>query len=430
MKVTEHQDEGKGYLKKIISVIGMILFVLQTALYPVYGETKEEENQNSQKAKLKLYSQSAALIDGDSGRVLYGKEELIRRPMASTTKIMTCIIALEYGNLDDIVTASSYAASQPKVHLGVREGEQYYLRDLLYALMLESYNDAAVIIAEHVGGSTEGFAELMNQKARDLGCYDTYFITPNGLDAVKDLPDKTQAIHSTTAVDLSRIMKYCVTESEKKEEFMEITRTQNYSFSEVNGKRSYSCNNHNSFLTMMPGVLSGKTGFTGGAGYSYVAALEDDGRTFVIALLGCGWPPHKTYKWSDARLLMNYGKENYHYRQVFQPKNLDSVPVYGGIAASNDLSEDSYTELTMNLEPKEQELNLLMRDDEKVSVRYEMPKALDAPVKAGTVVGTVSYSLNGQLVKQYPVYTCTDVEKLDLKWCIKKVMETYLCIQP
>ena len=101
---------------------------------------------------LKLYAQSAVLMDGSSGRILYGKGQDIIRPMASTTKIMTCILALELGNLDDKVTASSYAASQPKVHLGVRSGEEYRLEDLLYALMLESYNDAAVMIAENIGG--------------------------------------------------------------------------------------------------------------------------------------------------------------------------------------------------------------------------------------------------------------------------------------
>ena len=103
--------------------------------------------------------------------------------MASTTKIMTCILALDMGDLDDLVTASSCAASQPKVHMGVKKGEKYLLKDLLYGLMLESYNDAAVMIAEHIGGTGKDFARLMNKKAEDLGCRDTWFITPNGLDA-------------------------------------------------------------------------------------------------------------------------------------------------------------------------------------------------------------------------------------------------------
>ena len=134
--------------------------------------------------EVKLYAKSAVLMDATTGRVLYGKNENEILPMASTTKIMTCILALEYGNEEDLVTFSKNAASMPKVHLGAKQGEQFYLKDLLFSLMLESHNDSAVAIAEHIGGSVEGFAEMMNQKARDLNCNATYFITPNGLDAV------------------------------------------------------------------------------------------------------------------------------------------------------------------------------------------------------------------------------------------------------
>ena len=236
-------------------------------------------------AESELYAQAAVLMDADSGRVLYSKNGDAKLPMASTTKIMTCIVALEMGNLDDVYEATSYAASMPKVHLGVQAGEQYRLKDLLYALMLESFNDSAVVIAEGLAGSVDAFAELMNQKAWDLGCMDTYFITPNGLDAADD-----NGIHSTTAQDLATIMSYCI----QNEEFLEITRTQSYSFTDVSGKRSFTCNNHNSFLSMMEGALSGKTGFTNNAGYCYVGSLRRDGKTYVVALLACGWPNNKS----------------------------------------------------------------------------------------------------------------------------------------
>ena len=190
--------------------------------------------------------------------------------------------------------------------------------------MLESHNDSAVAIAEHLAGSVEGFARMMNEKAKDLGCNDTYFITPNGLDATKTITykDGTSEVktHSTTARDLARIMSYCIMESPQKETFLKITRTASHSFQNVklkedgsvtNGSKSYSCNNHNAFLSMMDGALSGKTGFTGNAGYCYVGALERDGRTFVVSLLACGWPNNKTYKWSDTKKLMGYGIDNY-----------------------------------------------------------------------------------------------------------------------
>lgn len=115
-----------------------------------------------------LYAKSAVLMDADSGRVLIAKDGNTMRPMASTTKIMTCILALEEGNLEDVVTASGEAASQPKVHLGMREGEQFVLGDLLYSLMLESHNDSAVAIAEHIAGSVPEFAEKMNAMQRRL----------------------------------------------------------------------------------------------------------------------------------------------------------------------------------------------------------------------------------------------------------------------
>lgn len=152
-----------------------------------------------------LYALSAVLMDGENGRVLYGKEAYKGRPNASTTKVMTCILALELAKGDDYVQVSGNAASQPQTRLGMREGQQFYLEDLLYSLMLKSHNDSAVAIAEHIGGSVEGFAEKMNEKAKELGCKDTHFVTPNGLDG-----EDEGGIHHTTARDLALIMAYAI----------------------------------------------------------------------------------------------------------------------------------------------------------------------------------------------------------------------------
>lgn len=387
------------------------------------AETDGQEQQN-QKDELGLYAQSAVLMDAKTGRILYGKNEGVARPMASTTKIMTCIIALEYGNLSDTVTASQNAAAQPKVHLGVYKGQTFRLEDLLYSLMLESHNDAAVMIAEHVGGSVEGFAVLMNQKARDLGCGDTYFITPNGLDASKEENGQMKE-HSTTAADLARIMNYCIGTSPKKDEFLKITGTQSYYFTDQEGKRSYSCQNHNALLTMMSGVFSGKTGFTGGAGYSYVGALEDGEREFTIALLGCGWPPHKTYKWSDARKLFGYGKEHYQYREVYQEKTLPEIPVENGVPLSGNLGDPVMVHADLNLKDEEKSLKLLMAEDEEVTVSEELPDRLKAPLRKGQTVGTVTYRLQGETVKTFPVYLTEDVEKITFRWCIDRVIQLF-----
>lgn len=361
---------------------------------------------------LRLYAQSAVLIDAGNGRVLYGKGQDIIRPMASTTKIMTCILALELGNLETQVTASGKAASQPKVHLGVRKGEQYRLKDLLYALMLESYNDAAVMIAEEIGGSTQGFADLMNEKAEALGCKNTYFITANGLDGAETDKQGNERIHSTTAAELAQIMRYCISQSPKQKEFLEITGTQNHSFTDAAGKRSFQCSNHNAFLQMMEGALSGKTGFTGGAGYSYVGALKKDEKCYIIALLGCGWPPHKSYKWADARTLYSYGIERYERRDVFRTEVLPPIPVTGGLSWKESRKE---TAVHFKLKEEERHLYLLLKEGEQVEVKKHLPSTMKAPVLEGQLVGEIEYRIDGITLKRVGVYASDTVEELTFR---------------
>lgn len=409
----------KKFLKVRLRSLTLLLMtaIIISGAFCVYA--KEGSNDNMQ-----LYAQAAVLLDADSGRVLYGKNENEILPMASTTKIMTCILALEYGNPDDIVEVSAYAASMPKVKLYMKQGEQYRLGDLLYSLMLESHNDSAIVIAEAVGGSVEQFAAMMNQKARDIGCYDTFFITPNGLDAtVSD----TGRIHSTTAADLAKIMAYCVTDSEARDEFLEITRTMEYSFCDVSGARSFHCNNHNSFLNMMDEALTGKTGFTNKAGYCYVGAIESEGRTYTIALLACGWPNNKTYKWSDMKKLAQYGMDNYNYRDIYEEMKFDDIPVMEGIAGENATPyEQAYT--SVSLDNKENSLRYLLCDEDKVEVKTNLADNLKAPVYEGQKAGEVSYYLNGELIKAYTVVTTKEVEKTNYFWTLKYIIKHYFHI--
>lgn len=368
-----------------------------------------------------LYARSACLMDADSGRVLYSKDGENQMPMASTTKVMTCILALELGHPDELVTASAYAASQPKVHMGVKEGEQFWLNDLLFALMLNSDNDAAVMIAEHIAGSVETFAEKMNLKAREIGCEHTYFITPNGLDA-----EDEHGVHSTTAVDLARILRYCIMESPQKDMFLEITRMPSYTFWNNSHTKTYNCTNHNSFLNMMDGALTGKTGFTADAGYCYVGALQWEGKTLIVSLLACGWPNNKGYKWADTRKLMTYGLRNYNYRDVFEPKNLGSIPVENGQYEGMKIGETAMTPVDFGTDQSEISLSLLLRQDENVRVNYQIPSKLKAPVKEGQQVGKVQYFLGNELLKEYPIYAQRQVDEIDYGWCLKQVEEQYL----
>lgn len=438
---------GKGqnmreriWLCGVFISIGLILGLLSDQIgvaQPNKIEISAVENNKVQSGdplpeELKLYAQSAVLMDADSGRVLYSKGSATFRPMASTTKIMTCILALENGHFEDVCTVSEKAAAQPKVHLGASKGTEFYLKDLLYSLMLESHNDSAVMVAEHIGGSVENFAAMMNQKARDIGCSNTCFVTPNGLDATVTTADGLEYTHGTTAEDLARVMRYCIMESPKREEFLEITRMANYSFTDVSGKKNYSCVNHNTLLSMMEGALSGKTGFTNGAGYSYVGALESEGRTYVIALLGSGWPPHKSYKWTDARTLYHYGMEQFCYRDVYEEPTLPQLPVENGVPEQVDWNgnplrlESARAGLTIQLPEAEQHLNLLLKDNEQVTCRLELPKRLTAPVTAGQPVGYVKWMLGEETVKTCPVYAADTVKSRDYFFCLRQIWSLFI----
>ncbi|MCM1045287.1 MAG: D-alanyl-D-alanine carboxypeptidase [Candidatus Gastranaerophilales bacterium] len=415
----------------------------------------------AEERRLDLYAASAVLMDADSGRVLYEKEGRTPMAMASTTKIMTCILVLEEGNLDDVARVSAYAASMPKVKLYAAQGEEYQVRSLLFSLMLESHNDSAVVLAEYIGKqylpgdlaqkdtaaftveesrqAVKAFAGLMNAKARELGCENTWFITPNGLDATETVEgadgESVEREHCTTAAELARIMAYCVKESPGQDVFREITRTQSYSFYE-NG-RNVTCVNHNAFLTMMDGAFSGKTGFTNKAGYCYVGALERDGRTFVVALLACGWPNNKTYKWSDSRTLLEYGLENYEYRDILNEDTAFDESRLRPLAV-----EDGQTRLlggtaSVGLEIRErhdgmedagESVRLLLREDEEVQVAYELPKSLQAPVAAGMQVGSITYSVDGKVYLTETIVAKDDVGKVELRWCVEQIFARFLVL--
>lgn len=363
-----------------------------------------------------LYALSAVLMDGESGRVLYEKDG--ERPLAnaSTTKVLTCIVALENSPGDDYVQVSQNAASQPEVKLGLQKGEQYYLEDLLYSLMLKSHNDTAVAIAEHCGGSVEGFARMLNRKAKQIGCKNTYFITPNGLDA-----EDENGKHHTTAADLALIMRYAV----KNETFLHIAQTRDYTFSEITGKRTFSVHNANAFLDMRDGVLAGKTGYTSQAGYCYVCAWEKEGKTFIVSLLGCGWPNHKTYKWSDTEKLLDFGDYNYEYETYWKEPQTGKILVTDGVEDGQDIGTKIYLRGKCSVTAYDREKEVLLKKGETVICKIEIPQKVSAPVLKGEKLGRIAYYLDGKLIDFYPVYAEKSVEKISFKWYTEKVFHDF-----
>ena len=400
--------------KKAGLFLASVLFALALAACPCFCRAAFQADEEETPEELaQLYARSAVLMDADSGRVLFEKDGKTARPIASTTKIMTCILALEEGKPDLVCSVSEKAASQPEVRLGVREGETYLLEDLLYSLMLESHNDSAVVIAENTAGSVEAFAGLMNKKSEEIGCQDTYFITPNGLDASDE-----GGTHSATAEDLARILRYCIMESPKREAFLTVTRTDSYSFTDLSGQRSFSLQNHNAFLSMMEGALTGKTGFTADAGYCYVGALENGGRTFIVALLACGWPNNKGYKWEDTKKLMQYGINHYQYETITLDPSLPSLPVSGGAPPSGSLGSDALALLSS--EPFQKEL--LMAGEEAVTAQVKLPAELDAPVEEGQEVGEILYRIGEFEVGRQKVEAAISVPERDLLWCLDQII--------
>ena len=309
-------------------------------------------------------------MDAESGRILYGKEEQTPRPMASTTKIMTCLLALEQSSPSEEVSFSSRAVSMPKVHLGASKGSSFAMNDLLHSLMLESHNDTAVAIAEHIGGSVEGFADKMNQKAAQLGLNATHFVTPNGLDADG---------HQSTPADMCRLASYAC----QNKNFLKIIQTPSKTISDKKG-HSYSLTNHDAFLTSYSGALGIKTGFTGKAGYCFVGAAKRENLTLSSCVLASGWPPDKSRKWADTKALMDYGFTHFKKQKIsFQDFSKTPLRVADGIKNQVFLRVP---------EP----ITLPLASFETLEIHYRLPASVTAPVSTSDPVGTIECRINAE----------------------------------
>ena len=253
---------------------------------------------------LKLAAPSAILIDAATGKSLYEKKPNVRRQNASTTKILTAVLALERCGMNETVTFSEEAVAVEPVKLYAKAGEKFKLKDLMYAMMLPSYNDVAEAVGEHIAGSRKKFAALMNQKAKEIGCTNTTFVTASGLEPEEDEEKKTGE-HATTAADLAKIARYAM----QNQQFCKIIATRSYSFKSVSKpKKKYTVTNQNFFLDSMKGAAGVKTGWTTAAGWCLVGAVNYKNRQYISVVLG---NQTKADCLADTLRLMEFAKKNY-----------------------------------------------------------------------------------------------------------------------
>ena len=337
-------------------------------------------------------AQAAYLIEANSGRVLYAKNETARLPMASTTKIMTALLAVESGRLTETVTVPQEAVGTEGSSMYLRAGEQIPLSDLVYGLMLTSGNDAAVAIACFLDGNTSAFAERMNARAKALGLSDTHFVTPNGLHD----PD-----HYTTAKDLALLGAAAL----ENPFFAEIARTQ---YRRTEGTNPHTLKNKNRLLWEYEGGIGVKTGYTKAAGKCLVFAAERGEMKLVGAVLNC------PTMWNTAKSMLDAGFCDYRVKPFLTRDVVFSLPVKNGV--KKGLSAAPILDI----------LYPAQTDGEET---YSVETAFDtlaAPVRAGQQVGTVSLVRNGEVVKTVPVVACETVDAVGFAYYLKKAVLSFL----
>ena len=333
---------------------------------------------------LSLSAQSAVLIDARDGRVLYEKDADTPRPMASTTKIMTAVVALESCDVNEIIEIADEAVGVEGSSIYLQKGEHMTLLELLYALLLQSANDAAVAIAVGVGGSVENFADMMNEKATSLGLTSTHFENPNGLDADG---------HVTTARELALLTAYAL----KNPIFAEIVATYKRKISGPNGTVRLVVN-HNKLLNMYDGCVGVKTGFTKKSGRCLVSAACRESLTLVSVTLSA------PDDWRDHTAMLNYGYENYCCEILCDEGGfIEALPVVGGVQDSLLCANCDYVAAT------------LPRDHGEITVDVQLPQMIYAPVSAGDIVGHVTYKCDGKVIGETDIKAAYNIEQIKFK---------------
>lgn len=393
--------------KHIISLLMIVVLLFPVTTYAAEEEEElvnveeivEEIEQASSTSvdTPNINSRAAIVIERKSQIPIYEKNSNERRKMASTTKIMTSIIVVERGNLEETVIVSKKAGGTGGSRLGLKAGDKVKVKDLLYGLMLCSGNDAAVALAEHIGGSVENFAELMNKKAEELGLKNTHFVTPHGLDEEE---------HYTTAYELATLTNYALNIPE----IAKIVRTERYTVW-INGYAK-EIRNTNELLGYLDGVYGVKTGFTNGANRCLVTAVKRGDLDIICVVLGADT---KKYRTKDSIQLIEYAFKNYeivpmeesiekafHYWKV---QNEKRIKVFKGMQSYPNLVLDK---IPYSIYP------LKKGQKDKVKIEIESIKEIEAPVEKQLEIGKLTIKAEGKELFQVNILTENEIARKNI----------------
>ena len=364
------------------------LFILLFLMYNQCGALSQEESS----------AKAACILEMETGRVLFEENMHKRLPMASTTKVMTALLAIENGELSDRVTCSGNAFGVSGTSIYLAQGETLTLNEMLLGLMLSSGNDAAVAIAEHIGGSVEGFAQMMNARAKEIGAVNTNFVNPHGL------PDER---HYTTAYDLALIAR----EAMENETFRRIVSTRQASIPWEGRTYNRVLKNKNALLTSYEGATGVKTGFTSKAGRCLVFGAQREGMEIIGVVLSCS-------DWFDeAARLMDASFDAYDMTHMLGPlESAGEIPVNGGRSKSVGMC-------------LMKELSVPLAQEESAQVVLEVPYSVDAPVYPGMHLGTARLVLDGQVLGESEIIASERVDASGIGYNISRVIGSWMLIQ-
>lgn len=408
--------------KRIISLI--ILLIICTSNIIIFADDEiEEYNKKIDNNEIyktietsanlndepKINSRSAVVIDRKSKNIIYGKNENVKKAMASTTKIMTAMVVIQNTNLNNIVEISKKAAGTGGSRLGLKAGDKITVKDLLYGLLLRSGNDCAVALAEYVAGSVKEFSNLMNQNAQMLGLNNTHFVTPHGLDEEE---------HYTTAYELAILADYAL----NNEVFAQIVNTKSYTIN-IN-KNSKTLNNTNELLGNLNGVYGVKTGFTNGAGRCLVTSIKRGNLDVICVVLGADTKKDRT---RDSAKLIEYTFNKYEEIDIKEKikESFEKWNEINGNRINIEKGESSKLELTLNDKDKIFTYPIEKGTEDNINIEINANLLLKAPVKENTKIGELKVYYDNKEIMTIDIINSNTINKKRIKNYMSDIFKNY-----